>query len=98
MWYSRNIRKVTSLEKLIFNDSISWKCIIDTLERVRPMLNLTDFEKKMIKGLFKKKNQKLFLGSKLASLKFFKTKVKDSQYQRSHLIKNKRGKEYEQQL
>ncbi len=33
--------------------------MIDTLERGGAMLNLTDFEKKMIKGLSKKKNQEI---------------------------------------
>ena len=65
---------------------------------VRPMFNLTDFEKKMIKGLFKKKNQKLYVEQLVSQSKIFKTKVKDSQYQRLQIINNKRGKKYEQQL
>ena len=62
------------------------------------MFNLTNFEKKMIKGLFKKEKPEIIRRVANSQSKFFKTKVKDSQYQRSQLINNKRGKEYEQQL
>ena len=46
---------------------------------VRPMLNLTDFEKKMIKGLFKREKPEIIRRVANSQSKFFKTKVRESQ-------------------
>ena len=43
------------------------------------MFNLTDFEKKMIKGLFKREKPEIIRRVANSESKFFKTKVRESQ-------------------
>ena len=62
------------------------------------MVNISIFRSPIEKPVLDKEKPEIIRRVVNSQSKFFETKVKDSQYQRSQIINNKRGKEYEQQL
>ena len=50
---------MNSLKNFIFKDLVFENEVQNPEKGVRPMFNLTDFEKKMIKGLFKKEKPEI---------------------------------------